>query len=69
MSRRRPRDDSRPLRLRAAAQRYSPWVDPDDGPVAEDAPVRIDRPVGYSWGDELDNLRIDEDERARAARK
>ena len=69
MSRRRARDNSRPLRLRAAAQRYSPWVDPDDGPVAEDAPVRIDRPVGYSWGDELDNLRIDEDERARAARK
>ena len=69
MSRRRARDNSRPLRLRAATQRYSPWVDPDDGPVAEDAPVRIDRPVGYSWGDELDNLRIDEDERARAARK
>lgn len=55
--------------MRAATQRYNPWVDPDDGPVAEDAPLRIDQPVGYSWGDELDDVRIDEDERVRAVRK
>ena len=55
--------------MRAATQRYNPWVDPDDGPVAEDAPLRIYQPVGYSWGDELDDVRIDEDERVRAVRK
>ena len=43
---------------RASSSTASPWLDDQD-----DAPVRIDNPSGYSHGDDLDRIFVDDDER------